>query len=364
MGGISSACKGKGSVLADTGTRDRNGAVGGKPSKQRLKDIAEIANVSISTVSRALNNSPLVNTETRERVQAIARSARYKGPNRDHRYDDPPGTLSVIVPPPHGRDPGFSEPFLLELLGGLADAAREKGCDLRLSHEMPSDTDRLADIVADGRSEGLILLGQCNLHQGLNVLAGRGVPLVVWGARMADQRYCSVGSDNFQGGQRATEHLIRLGRRRIAFLGETEAPEAMLRFEGYRAALERAGIPFDPELFRPAQFYLESGMESVEALLGMDRKIDGLVTASDIIAMGAIRGLERQGLRVPEDVSVVGYDDIQLSRYASPALTTIRQDVSAAGRTMIAKLNLLRENRSAAPEQLPPHLIVRDSCGA
>lgn len=331
----------------------------------KLEDLAELAGVSISTVSRALAGSSLVSERTRSRILAIAEANNYVGRTRQRiEVAEPAKTISIVVPPPQGRDSRLSEPFLLDLIGGIGDALRERDCDLLISHLMPTDVEAVTALVSGGRTDGLIFLGQSTLHRQLNALAATDTPFVVWGAHMQDQAYCSVGSDNRQGGYRATNHLIRLGRSRIAFLGDTDAPESALRFEGYKAALSDAGIKLRPELVRPAHFFPESAMEAVEVLLEENTALDGIVAASDMIAMGAIRGLIRNGIQVPKDVSVVGYDDIHVAAYSSPALTTIKQDVAKAGRLLVSKILRRIAGERVRSALLPTELIVRESCGA
>src|SRR3546814_664320 len=155
---------------------------------------------------------------------------------------------------------------------------------------------------------------------------------VVWGAQLPEQRYCSVGSDNLRGGRRATAHLARLGRRRIAFLGDIEAPEVIQRYQGYLRALEEAGLPVDPALVVPAHFEIEFAEAAVNTLIARQVDFDAIFAASDMIALGAIRSLLHAGCSVPGDVSVVGYDDVQFARYNHPALTTIAQNTGKAGR--------------------------------
>jgi DNA-binding LacI/PurR family transcriptional regulator len=331
----------------------------------KLEDLAVLAGVSVATVSRALNNSPLVSERTRKKIFALARAHNYAG-----RMPEPvmvtkaDKTISVVIPPPQGRDSRLSDPFLLDLIGGIGDALKEQNVDLLISHVTLSNVDDAAELFGSGRSDGLIVLGQSTMHTQLNELAKRHVPFVAWGAELPDQHYCTVGSDNFQGGKRATSHLIRMGRKRIVFLGETDAIESKQRFEGYRAALEEAGMPFDPALVAPAQFFPESAMEAMDALLERSRDIDGLFAASDMIAIGAMRALVRSGRTIPADVSVVGYDDVLVAGYASPALTTIRQDVVKAGRMVVSKLLRMLDGEIVQSSRLPTDLIVRESCGS
>ncbi len=335
--------------------------------KFRLEDVAKKAGVSVATVSRALNDSPLVSARTRDHIHEVLRQAGFSRPRRAE-VARPVRTISVVVPPPQGRDTRISDPFLLDLLGGIADALREQQCDMLLSHIMPDGPEAIETLVAPGRSDGLIFVGQSNMHAVLNSMARRSVrgqlPFVVWGAELDDQAYCTIGSDNFRGGEVATSHLIRLGRKRIAFLGDVESWEVTLRYRGYKAALEKAGMTVDPALVHPTQFFVDSAMETVEALLAQGAVLDGIVAASDLIAMGALRSLATNGVSVPRDVSVVGYDDTHTSSFISPSLTTIRQDVALGGRMLVAKLMRRIRGEDVRSEMLATELIVRESCGA
>ena len=330
----------------------------------RLEDLARIAGVSIATVSRALNDSSLVNTETKRHVWKLAREHGYRF--RRHMPSGPIGaeaTIAVVMTRPQGRADQLTDPFILELVGGIGDAARERGCDFLVSHVEPSTYQDLSALMATNRADGIIFLGQSSLVTEFNQLAMEESRFVVWGAAFPDQRYCSVGSDNLRGGRRATAHLARLGRRRIAFLGDIEAPEVVQRYQGYVQALEEAGLPLDPALVVPAHFEVESAEAAIDALIARRVEVDGIVAASDMIALGAIRSLLRAGRAVPGDVSVIGYDDVQFARYSHPALTTIAQDTAKAGRLLVSKLLSSGGDEDIPSERVPTDLIVRESCG-
>lgn len=330
----------------------------------RLEDLAELADVSISTVSRALNDSPLISKKTKRLILDLAQSSNYEGKVKPGLMTSAMApSISLIIPPPLGRDSRLADAFLLDLIGGIGDALREQGYDLLLSHHSIDEMDSLLPTVMSGKTAGLIVLGQSDQHDLLNSLVDKNVPFVVWGGQLEGQRYCTVGSDNFQGGKRAANHLLRLGRRKIAFLGDTEAPEAKIRCAGYKSALEESGITVDERLIRPAKFYPESAIEATEVLLEGKMEFDGIVAASDMIAIGAVRALLSSGLTVPGDVSVIGYDDINLAAYSSPSLTTVRQSVSKAGRMLVSKLMRAIEGETVRSGFLPTELIVRESCG-
>jgi DNA-binding LacI/PurR family transcriptional regulator len=150
------------------------------------------------------------------------------------------GSIAIVTPRTHGRPLPLSHPFFLELLASIGEAARDRGCDFTVSHTAPANYDDLFAAATTSRANGVIFLGQSNLHEAFNQLAGTDARFAVWGAQLAGQKYCSIGSDNLLGGRRATLHLARLGRKRIVFLGETD-PEALQRRAGYLDALRRAG---------------------------------------------------------------------------------------------------------------------------
>lgn len=337
----------------------------GNRRHSRLEDLAELAGVSIATVSRALNNSPAVREETKRRIWKLAREHNY--PFRPHMpaiLSGATATIAIVIPTPQGRRGSLDDPFYMELIGGVGEAAREADCDILISHVAPKNFDDLSDLVSSSRAEGVIFLGQSFLHERFNRLVETQSRFVVWGAELPGQRYCSIGSDNLRGGKRATAHLLRLGRRRIAFFGDTEAPEVLQRYHGYVQALQEAGVALDQELVSPVHFEVESAENAVERLLSKGVLIDAVFGASDLIAIGAVRGLMRRGVNVPGDCSVVGYDDILLARYTHPALTTISQDMAKAGRLLVSRLLSSADGHDFRSERLPTELIVRESCGA
>ena len=330
----------------------------------RLEDLARLAGVSIATASRALNDSPAVNDRTKQTIWKLAREHDY--PFRRYMPAGPigaQGTIALVTPRPQGREGRLSDPFFLELLAGVGEAARERGCDLVMSHVSPANLDDLTVAMTTSRADGVIFLGQSTLHGAFNRMAETESRFVVWGAELPDQNYCSIGSDNIHGGRRATAHLARLGRKRIVFLGDLDPPEAMQRQRGYAEALETAGLMLDSDLIVPAHFEVESAEASVDSLLARGVDFDGIVAASDLIALGAVRSLLHHGKTVPGDVSVIGFDNVPFSRYSRPALSTIAQDTMKAGRVMVSKLLDSTGDRAGRSERIPTDLIVRETCG-
>ncbi len=321
-----------------------------------------MAGVSAATVSRALNGSELINAETRKRITELARSLNYSinqsaknlrlGDNR---------TIGVVIPYGHSTRQHISDPFFLGMLGSLADALTDRGYDMLLSRV---DSDRLYDLAAlydTGRAKGIIVIGQWGHHDQLNELAMRRVPMVVWGAQLPKQMYVTVGSDNLSGGFQATEHLLQQGRRRIAFIGDIAMPESALRFDGYKNALERSGIAFDPALQIHSPFTPLEAQAAVRTFLRLGISVDGLFAASDLIAINAIGVLKENRLSVPADVSVVGYDDIDQAAHSFPPLTTVRQPINIAGEFIVNSLLQLLNGEAASSQVIPTSIVVRET---
>jgi DNA-binding LacI/PurR family transcriptional regulator len=336
----------------------------GSAAQKRLQmaDIARDAGVSKATVSRALNHSPLVNEETRERILALAAKFNYtinigaqnlrRGQNR---------TVGVVVPFDSETRQHLTDPFFLSMLGALADALAERGLDMLLSRVAADQIDCAAQPFDTGRVIGIILIGQWRQHEQLNQLAARQVPIVVWGAQLPQQLYTTVGGDNVSGGMLATGHLIEHGRRRIAFFGDINLPEVAQRYRGYCNALTAAGLPVDPQLRVSVPFVPEGGAQAVREMARRSVAYDAIFACSDLLAMTAMNTLRDMGREVPRDLGVVGYDDIALANYYHPALTTIRQPIRVAGEALVASLLELIDGRPAPSSQLPTELIVRST---
>ncbi len=330
-----------------------------------MADIARMAGVSVSTVSRALAGSTLVNKKTRDRVAELARSHNYAinvgaqnlrlGHNR---------TVAVIVPFDPATRQHLSDPFFLAMIGSIADALTDRGYDMLLSRVDADELDQAAQFQATGRAIGIILIGQWRHHDQLNAMAQRGVPLVVWGAQLEHQSYATVGGRNVQGGEQATAHLLASGARRVAFLGDPELPEIGLRYAGYLKAHQAAGLVPDPALLRRVAFVREAVQAEVRALHAQGVAFDALFAASDLLAMTAISTLSSLGVEVPRDVRVVGYDDIELAAHFHPPLSTVRQPMVAAGVALVDSLLSQLAGARPAARLLDTDLVVRASSSA
>lgn len=333
------------------------------PKKRlQMEDIARLAGVAKSTVSRALAGSELVNPETRDRIIELARSLNYSvNVGAQNLRLQQNKTVAVVVPYDPGTRQHLSDPFFLSLIGSIADALTEKGYDMLLSRVNADHLDFASHAVESGRAMGVILIGQWHHHDQLNGMFVRGIPFVVWGAQLQNQLYCTVGSDNVQGGYMATKHLIARGSRQIAFVGDPELPEIQQRYEGYLLAHKEAGLSPEASLLAPSPFVTSSIQSDVKELLNTCPAMDGLFAASDLAAMAAIGVLLHHGKSVPDDIPVVGYDDIQNAAFFHPSLTTIRQPIEAAGIALIENLLKVANGERPDSQQLITELITRES---
>jgi DNA-binding LacI/PurR family transcriptional regulator len=272
-------------------------------------------------------------------------------------------TIGVVIPLGHAEGQLISDPFFLEMLGRLADEITLRGYEILLSKVAAPKPGWLDNLIHAQRTDGMVIIGQSDQHQALNAASAHYVPMVVWGAHLADQTYCAVGLDNVAGGYMATRHLIDRGRRKIAFLGDPNLPEIGQRREGYLRACREAGLELDPRLDAKSHFTLETATEAAEKLLTSGVEVDGVFAASDVIALAAINVLRKQGKSVPGDVAVVGFDDSAIAAHTTPAITTVRQDLGKAAKLMIELLFQRLEGEVAPGVLLTPELVIRGSTG-
>ena len=329
-------------------------------------DIAHLAGVSQATVSRALRGSPLVNEETRRRIQAAVEQLNYKvdknASNLRRMYS---GTLALLLFEDPTADESHINPFFLSMLGSITRACAQQGYDLLISFQQFS-RDWHADFADSKKADGIILLGYGDYlayRDKLEKLVAQGTCFVRWGAVLPDQPGISIGCDNFSGGYAIAEHMLERGCRRIAFLGDASShyPEFFERYRGYVDALQRAGVEVDPALQENAESTECSGYEAMDALITRGVGFDAVFAASDLIAIGALRALSLHGLRVPQDVALAGFDDIAMASFVNPPLTTVLQDTRQAGEVLVESLLRLIRAQPVESAILPAKLIVRRS---
>lgn len=306
---------------------------------------------------------------TRKRIEAIAQQLNYKvDKNASSLRRRETNTLALLFYEDPLPDNSMINPFFLAMLGSIVRASAQRGYDLLISMQQFS-SDWHAEFEESRKADGIILLGHGDFEpyrEKLASLIANDTHFVRWGPASEGQWGTVVGSDNRQGGYAATRHLLDLGRRRIAFVGDNSDhyPELQDRYQGYCDALLEAGLPIDPAMQVDANLTEQSGRLGVAALAARKLPFDAIFAASDLIAIGAMRGLEQMGLAVPDHVAVVGFDDISAASLTRPPLTTVQQDFALAGEALVAALIATLRGEPAPSVALPTRLIVRQSCGA
>ncbi|MFI6763165.1 LacI family DNA-binding transcriptional regulator [Micromonospora sp. NPDC050417] len=320
--------------------------------------IAQEAGVSVPTVSRVLNGRNDVAPQTRERVEELLRRHGYR-----RRATRPRAGASLI-------DLVFNDldsPWAVEIIRGVEDVAHAAGVGTVVSaiHRRSTSTRQWLQNLRTRATDGVILVSSDLAPPVHAELRRLNVPMVlVDPAGVPTLDIPTIGATNWAGGLRATEHLLSLGHRRIGFIaGPPRLLCSRARLDGYRAALEAAGLPVDDKLVAPGDFYHESGYSSGTALLNLADPPTAIFASSDQMAFGAYEAVRRRGLRVPDDVSVVGFDDLPEARWSSPPLTTVRQPLAEMG--LLAARTVLRLARGETVDtprvELSTDLVVRDS---
>ena len=331
-------------------------------------DIAYQAGVSQSTVSRALRNSPLVNEETRQKIQAIAKELNYKvDKNASNLRSQHCDTIALLLFEDPTNDDSAINPFFLSMLGSITRACADKGYDLLVSFQQASN-DWHADFEDSNKADGLILLGYgdyVSYEEKLIKLNEQGTHFVRWGAEVKDLPIVSIGCDNFLGGKEITEHVIQQGKKHFAFLGSasSHAPEFFDRYKGHCQALKENKLVINANAQINALYTEEAGYAAACQLIESGEKFDAICAASDLIAIGAMRALQEHNLSIPEQVAVVGFDDIAIASFTFPSLTTVKQDTKLAGELLVNTLLESIRGKDITTTLITPELVIRKSCG-
>ncbi len=325
-----------------------------------IKDVARAAGVSVATVSRALNGADNVTPETRRRVQAMALELRFTPSSaarslitrRTH-------TVGALLPDLYGE-------YFSELIRGIDLKARARGLHLLVSSSHGDALEAVAALRAmHGRVDGLLIMSP---HVDTLSLADNlpaGLPAVLINTRFEGDEQSSFTVDNHGGAFAMTRHLIARGHRRVAFIGGPDKNyEAQERLRGYRAALAE-WLPGVAELVLAGDFSEESGWRAGSELASLAERPGAVFCGNDMMAIGCLAALAEAGVRVPQDIALAGFDDIPISRYLTPPLTTVRGRIAELGSLALDRLASAIENpgRSAAHHQtLRAELVVRQSC--
>jgi DNA-binding LacI/PurR family transcriptional regulator len=330
-----------------------------------IADVARLAGVSKSTVSRALSDSPLIAAETKERIRSIAREHDFQLNLPARRLSLKESRTVALVTYEYVSGKGVPDAFMLEIISGISSGLHDNDYDLLVVNIDPTETDWAREYLESGRVDGFILLAVSCTAQHLDTLLGLHAPFIVWGIPTGQRGgYCTVIGDGVAGGRVATEHLLRTGKQRIAFLGgPARDPEVQDRYRGYQEALRAGGVELDEALVAHASWSRPetSGAEAMRELLERTPSLDAVFANSDLLALSAMQTLRENGRQVPADVAVVGYDDVSMARYCDPPLTTVRQNGPLAGRLLAE--NLIQHVRTGVVTNvtIPAELVVRGS---
>lgn len=330
-----------------------------------LEDIARLSGVSRSTVSRVINNNPYVSEKTRQRVLEVIKEQDFR-PNLAARalVTQRTRTLSMVIPQALGYT--FTDPYFPALLQGVIEKANEHDHAVMLwIGSSAEEEDRFRSrIVSNNLVDGVIIASAFQSDPLIPSLARNDFPFVLVGPPpIPNLNFVDV--DNQRAAQVAVSHLIRLGWKRIGTItGPQKMGAGQARLDGYRRAFERANLPVDEALIVQGNFDEMSGYLGMRTLLS--RSVDAVFAASDMMALGALRAIRERGLRVPEDIGIVGFDDMPVAAATTPPLTTVRQPIRELGALAAQMLIGLLDQPASRPNQiiLQAQLIVRDTCGA
>lgn len=333
-----------------------------KVSSQRatLAEIARDASVSMSTVSKVLNGRSGVSEPVRDRVEQLLHSSGYSRRGAENSR----GHVIELV------FQNIDSEWSLEIIRGAGNVVREHGMSIVLteSGQLHSPPVEWMDGVLQRQPAGVILLFSDLSVDDKRRMRTRGIPFVVVDpAGDPAPDVASVGSGNWAGGLMATRHLVELGHRRIGIItGPTDMLCSRARLSGYRTAFDEAGIPIDSSLIEVGEFHYENGVEAGTRMLSRPDRPTAIFTGNDLQAFGVYQAARSLGLRVPDDVSVVGYDDVPTARWVGPQLTTVHQPLKEMAEQAVRLVLALRDdpNRSTIRLDLATKLIVRGSTAA
>lgn len=325
-----------------------------------IKDVARTAGVSIATVSRILNGSAGVSEELAARVNAAVDMLEYR-PNAVARAlkERKSRSIGLVIP-------DIENPFFPSLVRGAEDAARQQGYAVILCNTDGNavEEDRYIQFLFSKQVDGILFIGGIESQGNLEMLADLPVPVVTLDRRAATGKLSAVVYDNYQGAILAVEHLIKTGRKKIAFIsGPLKSSSSIDRRRGFTDTLAKFSLPVNEKLTFVGNYSFDSGYQAAKELIEKKESFDAIFAANDMMAIGAIEALLEASIRVPEDVAIVGFDDIRLAFWHKPSLTTVRQPAYEMGQAAVAML--IKQMSSISAEVLEhkflPELIVRKS---
>jgi LacI family transcriptional regulator len=327
-----------------------------------IRDVAKAAGVSVATVSKVLNGYTTVNENTKERVLQFVKEMQFR-PNSAARSLVGRRSMTIGI----FLTTGLAHPFFTQILAGMEQALKAKGYDLIYLAQLSWNREYSFVRHCQSRNvEGVVVFGFQHEDMNFDELIESGIPTLFIDLDVRGGRAGYISSDNLEGTRQAVNYLAGLNHRRISFLsGNKDSYVSRHRLEGYRAGLARAGLDFREDYVAEGDFTRETGYVAMGKLLALPEPPTSVICCSDMSAVGAMEAIRDAGLSVPEDISVIGFDDIEIASYVRPALTTVRQDMITIGRRSVELLDdLIMDKKLPPPEEIvPTELIVRESCG-
>lgn len=335
-----------------------------KSDNVTLKDIARIAGISTATASLALSGDSRVNVKTKKMVEDVAKRMKYV-PNEIGRSLRAKKAETIALVFPNTPHFAFSHPYFVQLLEGITEVVVKNSFHLLLS-TAPSEEDASAaydKILRNRRADGIILWPASIRDVNILRIVESGYPVVYLGKWHNDE-IVTIEREDYGGAYKATEHLIKLGRKRIALVsGPHDYQVSIERLAGYKQALEDYRILFEPLLIIEKDFSMEAGAEAARELQASGISYDAIFAANDRMAIGAMKSLQDMGIAVPDDIAIVGYDNIEMTTMTNPTLTTMDQPMRQIGSLAAEKIISMINQEGIVTKQtvVPANLIIRDS---
>jgi len=327
-----------------------------------IRDVAKAAGVSVATVSKVLNGYTTVNHKTKEKVMRYVKEMQFH-PNSAARslVGRRSMTLGIFL------TTGLAHPFFTQILSGMEQALKTKGYDLIYLAQLSWNKEYSFVRHCQSRNvEGVVVFGFQHEDMNFEELIGSGMPTLFLDLDVVGGRTGYISSDNREAADRAVDYLVGLNHRKISYIsGHRDSYVNHHRLEGYKEGLGKAGIPYREEYVAEGDFTREAGYRSMRRLLELPDPPTSVICCSDMSAIGAMEAVRDAGLSIPEDISIIGFDDIEMASLVRPALTTVRQDMITIGRRAVELLDELINDEEQSPPQeiVPTELVIRDSCG-
>jgi len=328
-----------------------------------IKEIAEKANVSIATVSRALNEHSKVKTATRQTILSIAKNLNYK-PNAFARslVKSETNIIGLVLPDLDGE-------FFTEIIRGVDEVANSGGYHtiVASSHGQRSIVESIINFMGESFVSGMIILIPVLSEQIKDLISQSSIPIIIINAKNEIDNFDSVGIDNYQGSYLMMEYLIKnLGYKKIAHIkGPLHNNDSLQRFKGYSDALKNNNIDFKEEWIVNGNFNVSSGEQACRRLLSLIEKPEVIFAANDMMALGCYRVVKSFGLKIPDDIGIVGFDDIFIAEFLSPQLTTVHVPISDIGKTAAGVLLDKMKNQNGKESRhikISTGLVIKESC--